>query len=73
MATYNLDDPGFILVPFFQNRKDAMGFILQVKSNRNIVLNFIIQKDDYATPEVQMDMLSIAVDSLVENKTLAYK
>ncbi len=73
MATYNLFDPGFTLVPFFQNRKDAMGFILKVNSNKDIVLNFIIQKDDYASPETLMDMLSVAVDVLVENKKLAFK
>jgi hypothetical protein len=73
MATYNLDDPGFILAPFFQNRKDAMGFILKVKANKDMVLNFIIQKDDYSSPEQLMDMLSEAVDSLVQNKSLAFK
>ncbi len=73
MATYNLCDPGFILVPFFQNRKDAMGFILKVNSNKDIILNFIIQKDDYASPEILMDMLSVAVDVLVENKKFAFK
>ncbi len=70
MATYNLEDPGFSLVPFFQNRRDAMGFLLRVNANNNIILNVIIQKEDYASPDLLMDMISVAVDSLVQNRAV---
>jgi hypothetical protein len=73
MATYNLNDPGFSLVPFFQNRTDAMGFILRVNANSNIILNVIIQKEDYASPDLLMDMLSVAVDSIVQNRPFVCK
>jgi hypothetical protein len=73
MATYNLEDPGFSLVPFFQNRRDAMGFILRVNSNSNIILNVIIQKEDYASPDMLMDMISVAVDSIVQRSPFVSK
>lgn len=73
MATYNLTDPGFSLVPFFQNRSDAMGFILKVNANSNTILNVIIQKEDYASPDLLMDMISVAVDSIVQNRPLVRK
>jgi hypothetical protein len=73
MATYNLNDPGFSLVPFFQNRRDAMGFLLKVNANSNIILNVIIQKEDYASPDLLMDMLSVAVDSIVQNRPFVCK
>jgi hypothetical protein len=73
MATYNLNDPGFSLVPFFQNRRDAMGFLLKVNANTNIILNVIIQKEDYASPDLLMDMLSVAVDSIVQNRPFVCK
>jgi hypothetical protein len=73
MATYNLKDPGFSLVPFFQNRRDAMGFILRVNADNNSILNVIIQKEDYASPDMLMDMISVAVDSLVQNRPFVCK
>ena len=73
MATYNLEDPVFSLVPFFQNRQDAMGFILRVNANSNTILNVIIQKEDYSSPDLLMDMISVAVDSLVQNRPFVSK
>jgi hypothetical protein len=72
MGTYNIDDPGFVLVPFFQNRKDTMGFILKVNTNKNILLNVVIQRDDYATPDALMDMLAIAVDAIIQDRPVVY-
>jgi len=72
-STYNLADPGFVLVPFFQNRKDTMGFILKVNANKNILLNVVIQRDDYATPDALMDMLAIAVDALIQDRPVICK
>ena len=73
MANYNLADPGFVLVPFFQNRKDTMGFILKVNANKNILLNVVIQRDDYATPDALIDMLAIAVDAIIQDRPVVYK
>jgi hypothetical protein len=72
MGNYNLADPGFVLVPFFQNRKDTMGFILKVNANTNILLNVVIQRDDYATPDALMDMLAIAVDAIIQDRPVVY-
>lgn len=66
-------DPGFVLVPFLQNRKDTMGFILKVNSNKDLLLNVIIQRDDYATPDALMDMLAIAVDAIIQNRPVVCK
>jgi hypothetical protein len=68
MGNYNIDDPGFVLVPFFQNRKDTMGFILKVNANKDLLLNVIIQRDDYSTPDALMDMIAIAVDAIIKDR-----
>ncbi len=73
MEIYKPVDPGFVLVPFLQNRKDTMGFILKVNSNKNLLLNVIIQRDDYATPDALMDMLAIAVDAIIQNRPVVCK
>ncbi len=70
---YKPVDPGFVLVPFLQNRKDTMGFILKVNSNKNLLLNVVIQRDDYATPDALMDMLAIAVDAIIQNRPVVCK
>lgn len=73
MEIYKPIDPGFVLVPFLQNRKDTMGFILKVNSNKNLLLNVVIQRDDYATPDALMDMLAIAVDAIIQNRPVVCK
>ena len=73
MENYTLADPGFVLVPFFQNRKDTMGFILTVNANKDLLLNVVIQRDDYATPDALMDMLAIAVDAIIQDRPVVYK
>lgn len=73
MATYNPEDPTFKLVPFFQKGIDSIGFILKVDSNHNTILNFVIQKEDYRNPDTLMDILAVAVDSLMVNKPQSYK
>ena len=50
-----------------------MGFILRVNANNNSILNVIIQKEDYASPDMLMDMISVAVDSLVQNRPFVCK
>jgi hypothetical protein len=72
MSNYNPGDPGFVLVPFFQNRKDTMGFILKVNANKDILLNVVIQRDDYATPDTLMDMLAIAIDAIIQDRPVVY-
>ncbi|MCX5895907.1 MAG: hypothetical protein NTZ51_08785 [Proteobacteria bacterium] len=73
MATYTPDDPSFVIVPFFHYRNDVMSFILKVNSNNNIILNFIIEREDYASTDALIDILAVAVDSLMQNKALLNK
>ena len=58
---------------FFQNRKDTMGFILKVNDNKDILLNVVIQRDDYATPDALMDMIAIAIDAIIQDRPVVYK
>ncbi|MEI6126151.1 MAG: hypothetical protein WCQ99_06300 [Pseudomonadota bacterium] len=68
MASHQLQDQGFRLIPFIQNKTNAISFFLTSPYNDKPVLNFFIELEDYATPDVFLDMLSVAVDSLMLDK-----
>jgi len=67
MAQHSQASPGFKLVPFMQNKPNAISFILTSPHADNVVLNFLIELQDYTQPDVFFDMLSVAVDSMMLN------
>ena len=69
MASYQAQDQGFRLIPFIQNKTNAISFFLASPYNDKPVLNFFIELEDYVTPDVFLDMLTVAVDSLMLDKT----
>jgi hypothetical protein len=68
MATTSSDYPTFKLIPFFQKGINSIGFILTTNAKDNTILNFVIQKEDYTDPDILMDMVAVAVDSIMLNK-----
>jgi len=68
MAQYSPAPPGFKLVPFMQNKPNAVSFFLTSPYADDVVLNFLIELQDYTQPDVFFDMLSIAVDSILLNQ-----
>lgn len=68
MAQYSPASPGIKLVPFMQNKPNAISFFLTSPYADDVVLTFLIELQDYTQPEVFFDMLSIAVDSLMLNQ-----
>ena len=64
MASCRDDDCGFRLVPFIQNKTNALSFFLTSAYNNRPVMNFFIDIQDYTTPELFLDVLNIAVDSM---------
>ena len=71
MASCRDDECGFRLVPFIQNKTDALSFFLTSPYNDKPVLNFFIDIQDYATPETFFDILTVAVDSMALGKPSA--
>ena len=71
MASCRDDDCGFRLVPFIQNKTNALSFFLTSSYNDKPVLNFFIDIQDYATPEAFFDILTVAVDSMALGKPSA--
>jgi len=64
MASCRDDDCGFRLVPFIQNKTNALSFFLTSPYNNKPVMNFFIDIQDYTTPESFLDILNVAVDSM---------
>ncbi len=69
MASCKDDDCGFRLVPFIQNKTNAVSFFLTSPYNNKPVMNFFIDVQDYTKPESFLDILNIAVDSMLLGKT----
>ncbi|MBN2106136.1 MAG: hypothetical protein JW832_01840 [Deltaproteobacteria bacterium] len=69
MASCKDDDCGFRLVPFIQNKTNAVSFFLTSPYNNKPVMNFFIDVQDYTKPEAFLDILNIAVDSMLLGKT----
>jgi len=65
MASYHHEDAGFKLIPFIQSRDNSMSFFLSSPFNDNNFLTLIVGMDDYGNPDTFIDMLSVAVDSLL--------
>jgi hypothetical protein len=68
MASCKDDDCGFRLVPFIQNKTNAVSFFLTSPYNNKPVMNFFIDVQDYTKPEAFLDILNIAVDSMLLGK-----
>jgi len=68
MASCRDDDCGFRLVPFIQNKTNAVSFFLTSPYNNKPVMNFFIDVQDYTQPEAFLDILNIAVDSMLLGK-----
>jgi len=68
MASFRYDDCGFRLVPFIQNKTNALSFFLTSPYNNKLVMNFFIDVQDYTQPESFLDILNIAVDSMLLGK-----
>ena len=67
MAHYQSEDPEFRLVPFIQNKTNSISFFLTSPYDNETIINFFIEVEDYTTPDVFFDILTIAVDSLMVN------
>jgi hypothetical protein len=65
MATYHHEDAGFKLIPFLQNRDNSVSFFLSSPFDEENILTLVVGMDDYGCPDTFMDMLSVAVDSLL--------
>ena len=68
MASCRDDDCGFRLVPFIQNKTNALSFFLTSPYNDTPVVNFFIDIQDYTTPDIFFDILTVAVDSMIIGK-----
>jgi hypothetical protein len=68
MASCKDDECGFRLVPFIQNKTDSLSFFLTSPYNDKPVMNFFIDVQDYTQPESFLDILNIAVDSMLLGK-----
>ena len=68
MASCRNDDCGFRLVPFIQNKTNALSFFLTSPYKNKPVMNFFIDVQDYTQPESFLDILNIAVDSMLLGK-----
>ena len=65
MAYYHPQESTFKLVPFFQNRIDCVGFMIKIDDKSETILNMVVQKEDYNTPHVFFDILSTAIETLL--------
>jgi hypothetical protein len=68
MASCRNDECGFRLVPFIQNKTNALSFFLTSPYDNKTVMNFFIDVQDYTQPEAFLDILNIAVDSMLSEK-----
>lgn len=66
MAQNKLKNKNYRLVPFFQNRSDILSFFLASPHKDHQILNFIVDLEDFMEPDNFFDILSVAVDSLMQ-------
>ena len=59
---------GFRLVPFKQNKSDSLSFFLTSTFYDRPVVSFRVGVQDYNKPDAFYDILTVAVDSMIQGK-----
>lgn len=71
MACSKDNNSGFRLVPFIQNKSDSLSFFLASPFYDKPVVSFRIDVQDYTRPDAFFDILTVAVDSMIQGKPRA--
>lgn len=68
MASSKDNSSAFRLVPFMQNKADSVSFFLAPPYQGMPVMHFLVDLNDYASPEAFYDILTTFVEAMPQGK-----